>query len=54
METLVTLNHDVGITVVFVSHDADDRRYARHAMTLADGRIVENTMQAQQGTETAP
>ncbi len=44
MQTLVGLNRDLGITVVFVSHEVDDRRYAGHWLTLADGRIVESTL----------
>jgi putative ABC transport system ATP-binding protein len=44
MQTLVGLNADLGITVVFVSHEIDDRRYARHWLALADGYVVENTL----------
>ena len=45
MQTLVGLNRDLGITVVFVSHEVDDRRYARHWLALADGHIVESTLE---------
>jgi putative ABC transport system ATP-binding protein len=39
METLTRLNQEIGITVVFVSHDPDDRRWAHRVVTLHDGRI---------------
>jgi len=41
METLVRLNRELGLTVVFVSHDPDDRKYAQRAVVLSDGCIVE-------------
>jgi len=47
MQTLVALNRDLGITVVFVSHEVDDRRHARHWLTLADGRIAESTLDSE-------
>jgi putative ABC transport system ATP-binding protein len=40
METLVRLNHELGLTVVFVSHDPDDKRYADRFIFLRDGRQV--------------
>lgn len=40
METLVKLNRDLGLTVVFVSHDPDDKRYAKRVIFLKDGRQV--------------
>ena len=42
MRTLVRLNHEFGVTVVFVSHDPDDSVYARRLIRLHDGRIVED------------
>ena len=39
METLTRLNQELGITVVFVSHDPDDQRWAHRVVTLHDGRI---------------
>jgi putative ABC transport system ATP-binding protein len=40
METLVNLNKDMKVTVVFVSHDPDDKQYARNLIVLSDGKIV--------------
>jgi putative ABC transport system ATP-binding protein len=40
METLVKLNGDVGVTVIFVSHDPDDKKYARSIIVLSDGKTV--------------
>jgi putative ABC transport system ATP-binding protein len=39
MNTLLRLNKDLGITTVFVSHDADDKRYANTLVFLKDGRL---------------
>jgi putative ABC transport system ATP-binding protein len=41
MEALVRLNSELRITIIFVSHDPDDRKYARNIILLSDGRIVE-------------
>ena len=41
METLVRLNQDMKVTIIFVSHDPGDRQYARYVMTLGDGKIIE-------------
>ena len=41
METLARLNSDTNVTVIFVSHDPSDKQYARHVLTLGDGRIIE-------------
>ena len=40
METLAKLNQDMKVTIIFVSHDPSDKRYARHVLTLADGKII--------------
>ena len=40
MESLTKLNQVLGVTVVFVSHDPDDARYATALIHLADGKIV--------------
>jgi putative ABC transport system ATP-binding protein len=40
MDTLVKLNRDLGLTVVFVSHDPDDKRYAKRLIFLKDGKQV--------------
>lgn len=41
METLVRLNSELKVTIIFVSHDPTDRKYARSLIMLSDGRIVE-------------
>ncbi len=40
METLLRLNRDMGVTIVFVSHDPDDKKYAKRLIFLKDGRQV--------------
>lgn len=41
MDTLQRLNHDTGVTIIFVSHDPDDKKYAKQLIFLKDGRITE-------------
>jgi putative ABC transport system ATP-binding protein len=41
METLVRLNRELKVTIVFVSHDPADKKYAETTITLSDGRIIE-------------
>jgi putative ABC transport system ATP-binding protein len=41
METLVKLNNDMKVTIIFVSHDPDDKKYAKRVIQLRDGRIGE-------------
>lgn len=40
MDTLVRMNHQLKVTVVFVSHDPDDKKYAKRLVFLKDGKIV--------------
>jgi putative ABC transport system ATP-binding protein len=40
METLVRLNEEMMVTVIFVSHDPDDKNYARGLIVLSDGKMV--------------
>jgi len=40
METLVRLNHEMKLTIVFVSHEPNDKKYATHNLTLSDGKLV--------------
>jgi len=42
MQTLWRLNGTLGVTVVFVSHDPDDARYATRLVHLSDGRLRED------------
>ena len=41
METLVKLNQELRVTIIFVSHDPGDSAYARHKIVLSDGKISE-------------
>jgi len=41
MGTLVKLNKELGVTIVFVSHDPDDKKYANKLIFLRDGKQVE-------------
>jgi len=41
MEVLVRLNAELKVTIIFVSHDPDDKKYARSVILLSDGRIAE-------------
>jgi len=41
METLVNLNKEMKITIIFVSHDPDDKQYAESIIVFSDGKIVE-------------
>jgi putative ABC transport system ATP-binding protein len=40
METLVRLNAELGITIIFVSHEPEDKRYATRWISLSDGKMV--------------
>lgn len=40
MGTLIKLNKELGVTIVFVSHDPDDKKYANRFIFLKDGRQV--------------
>jgi putative ABC transport system ATP-binding protein len=41
METLVRLNRELKVTIIFISHDPTDKKYARSIIVLSDGRIAE-------------
>ena len=40
METLLKLNEDLKVTIVFVSHDPTDRQYAKGLVVLSDGKVT--------------
>lgn len=42
MTTLYDLNKKLGVTILFVSHDPDDKKYAKRTINLQDGKIKEN------------
>ncbi len=46
METLARLNHEMNVTIVFVSHDPDDKKYAQNVILLSDGKIAGGGSQA--------
>jgi putative ABC transport system ATP-binding protein len=41
MRALTRMNEELGVTILFVSHEADDRRFAKNVIVLRDGEIVE-------------
>jgi putative ABC transport system ATP-binding protein len=41
MDTLKNLNIDTNVTIIFVSHDPDDKKYADQLIFLKDGKITE-------------
>lgn len=43
MDTLVELNKEMHVTIVFVSHDPDDKQYAGGFIVLSDGQIIEQS-----------
>jgi putative ABC transport system ATP-binding protein len=44
MDTLVNLNKEMKVTIIFVSHDPDDKQYAKDVIVLSDGKIIERTI----------
>ncbi len=51
METLVRLNTEMKLTIVFISHEPEDRKYATRWLLLSDGRLVnENRLSASETT----
>jgi putative ABC transport system ATP-binding protein len=42
METLVRLNKELGLTIIFVSHEPEDKKYATDWIMLSDGKIIVN------------
>lgn len=41
METLRDLNKKLGVNIIFVSHNPDDKKYADRSIFLKDGRLTE-------------
>jgi len=41
MTALVRMNEDLGVTIVFVSHDPDHRKFAKQLIFLRDGSLTE-------------
>lgn len=46
METMTRLNRETGVTFVFATHDPRVIHFARRVVTLSDGRITGDTIQA--------
>lgn len=42
METFQKLNKDLGVTIIFVSHDPDDKKYSNRQIFLKDGKQVDS------------
>jgi len=40
MNTLNDLNHNMGITIVLVTHESDIAKYARRVVVLKDGKVL--------------
>ena len=43
MNVFQNLNHDLGITIVLVTHEKDIARYARRVVVLKDGKVLSDT-----------
>ncbi|MFN3531496.1 MAG: ABC transporter ATP-binding protein [Candidatus Brocadia sp.] len=43
MKVFQDLNHDMGITIVLVTHETDIARYARRVVVLKDGKVLSDT-----------
>ncbi len=42
METLMRLNQEMSLTIVFVSHEPEDKKYATDWLLLSDGKLIAN------------
>jgi putative ABC transport system ATP-binding protein len=42
MTALTRMNDELGVTILFVSHDSDDRHFAKNLIVLRDGEIVKD------------
>jgi len=43
MNALNDLNHNMGITIVLVTHEGDIAKYARRVVVLKDGEVLSDT-----------
>ena len=48
MSILQRLNHQQGLTVVLVTHEADVAAYARRVLTMRDGRLIQDELRDQE------
>ena len=48
MSILLRLNHQQGLTVVLVTHEADVAAYARRVLTMRDGRLIQDELRDQE------
>lgn len=49
LDTMVRLNHDLGTTFVFATHDEKVIRYLRRKISLVDGAVVSDVPQTPEG-----
>ena len=49
MSIIAGLNHDDGLTVVFVTHDPDIAGHAQRVLSMEDGRVVDDRATRQEG-----
>jgi putative ABC transport system ATP-binding protein len=40
MTALTRMNDELSVTILFVSHDSDDQRFAKSLIVLRDGEVV--------------
>ena len=52
MNLLTRLNRELGKTLIMVTHDAKSAAYARRALHLEKGRLVESGQLGAQGSQT--
>ena len=44
MSIIARLNHDDGLTVVFVTHDPDMARLSQRVVSMEDGRVADDSV----------
>ena len=49
LEIMTTMNHDMGATILMVTHDAYSASYARRVLFLEDGRVFNELLRGDRG-----
>ncbi len=49
LEIMTTMNHDMGATILMVTHDAYSASYARRVLFLKDGRVFNELLRGERG-----
>ena len=49
LEIMTTMNHDMGATILMVTHDAYSASYARRVLFLKDGRVFNELLRGDRG-----